>query len=360
MGKDESRRRATQVVRVKHLYVHFPFCRGKCAYCALPSRPGVPVAERLAYVTRLAEQLTHEVAPENAAFESIYFGGGTPSWCDLAPLAHALRPYVNASTEWTLEANPLDICAKNLELWRSFGVNRLSMGFQSVADHTLSAMARGYSFERGLQAFQAVKTVFPNAGVDLIVGFPGDPLPQEADFDWTRLDRLFALEPVHCSVYSLIVEEESRLGKAVREGRQVVPSDDAVLDGLARVDEYLTTHGLERYEISNWARRGKECRYNCAVWRGEDYFGLGEGACGRLGRVRQPSGEIVSAEKDALERKLFRLRTREGLGMDGFPAKVEKLREFVAEGLLTEENSRFVLTRRGMEVCDSILAELID
>ncbi len=360
MGEDESCRGATQVVRVKHLYVHFPFCRGKCAYCALPARPGVSAADRLAYVTRLAEQLTHEVAPSSGAFESIYFGGGTPSWCDIAPLARALQPFVNASTEWTLEANPLDISAKNLELWRAFGVNRLSMGFQSVADCTLSAMARGYTFEKGLQAFQQVKSFFPNAGIDLIVGFPGDHLPQQATFDWARLDRLFALEPVHCSVYSLIVEEESRLGKAVLAGRQAVPSDDDVLDGLARLDDYLTAHGLERYEISNWGRRGMECRYNCAVWRGEDYFGLGEGACGRLGRMRQPSGEVLSAAKDALERKLFRLRTREGLAVDDFPEKAGKLREFVAEGLLREESNRFILTRRGMEVCDSILAELID
>ena len=161
----------------------------------------------------------------------------------------------------------------------------------------------------------------------------------------------------HGSVYSLQNER----------GLADVPGDDWVLDRLRMVSAALAEIGLERYEISNYARPGSECRHNLAVWRGEDYFGLGAGASGRIGLRRtrnlgtcaHEAEETVSPERDALERRIFRLRTREGLDSTGYPAWGQALEKFCETGLLTKEGAIYRLTARGMEVCDSILAELV-
>lgn len=155
----------------------------------------------------------------------------------------------------------------------------------------------------------------------------------------------------HCSVYSLQNER----------GLKGVSTDDWVLDRLAEIADELKEMGLNRYEISNYARPGFECAHNLAVWRGEDYFGLGEGAFGRMGLKRTKNGKVyetVSARADALERKIFRLRTCEGLDASEEPDWITPLDECVAEGLLTREGFVYRLTPRGMEVCDAILEKI--
>ena len=144
-------------------------------------------------------------------------------------------------------------------------------------------------------------------------------------------------------------------------GLKNVPDDDTVLDRLRHIAICLGKMGLERYEISNYAVPGFECRHNFAVWRGEDYIGLGDGACGRIGLKRTKFGkeETVSAEFDEKERRLFRLRTREGLDASRHPEWEQVLHKYVQEGLLTRAGMIYRLTERGMEVCDSILAELV-
>ena len=144
-------------------------------------------------------------------------------------------------------------------------------------------------------------------------------------------------------------------------GLKNVPDDDVVLDRLRHIAICLKAMGLERYEISNYAVPGYECRHNLAVWRGEDYIGVGDGACGRIGLKRTKFGkeELVSAEFDQKERRLFRLRTREGLDSSGHPEWEPVLAKYCAEGLLTQEGTIYRLTERGTEVCDSILAELV-
>lgn len=362
-----------------NLYVHFPFCRRKCRYCALYSRVGVPEAERDAYVRRLANAVdtwgqtpnTWGQAPAQR-LKTVYFGGGSPALCDLRPLFTALRPWLSDETEFTVELHPRDVTDGLLGTLRAGGVNRISMGVQSLDDATLAAMGRGYTVAEAAQAFARVKRFFDNAGVDLIVGYPDDPCA-----DWERLAD-WGLR--HCSVYSLQNER----------GLADVPDDDWVLDRIRVVAAFLKEIGLERYEISNYAVPGRECRHNLAVWRGEDYFGLGAGAYGRLGRRRtrnwggcpqhvagsvpsipepvptsglgvcpQASEEEVTPAQDALERRIFRLRTRDGLDATGYPQWGQTLDRYCKMGLLTKENAIYRLTERGMEVCDAILAELV-
>ena len=374
-----------------NLYVHFPFCRAKCAYCALYSRAGSTPEARRTYCARLAAELaTWGTDPEKVGtvptLSTIYFGGGSPALCDLSPLFAALRKWGTdpemlgtdpemlgtdpekrgTVPEFTVELHPLDARPEVLEMLKKGGVNRISMGVQSLDDDVLKAMGRLHTAAEAEAAFRAVRGAgFANAGIDLIAGWPG----MTAESWHNTLARATALGLDHCSVYTLIREPKTRLDLALRRGELALPSDDAALAQIDAARAALAEAGLARYEISNYARPGFECRHNLAVWRGEDYIGLGDGAYGRCGLVRTASGveTTVTPEVDAVERALFSLRTCEGLSLDRvarlwpilaprFPVWREKLDFFKRQGLLQDA---YRLTPRGAEVCDSILAELI-
>ena len=341
-----------------NLYVHFPFCRRKCSYCALYSRTGVSQSERDAYVRRLASEIARTRDERRETLKTIYFGGGSPALCDLSVLAPVLRPLCGEDTEFTVELHPLDVTPGKLAQLKDLGVNRISMGVQSLNDAVLADMGRGYTIDEAERAFALVKDWFDNAGIDLIVGYPGeDESKSGVEVEQWR-EKIFSLNGwglKHCSVYSLQNER----------GLKNVPDDDIVLDRIRHFAKCLESMGLERYEISNYAVPGYECRHNLAVWRGEDYVGLGEGACGRIGLRRisnlrsQISESEVSLEEDRKERTIFRLRTREGLDASGHPEWERVLQKYVQEGLLTRGGLIYRLTERGMEVCDSILADLV-
>lgn len=348
-----------------NLYAHFPFCRRKCAYCALLSRAGTTPAVRDDYALAVAAAI--RARPPEERLSTVYFGGGSPALCDLKPVLDALAPRLAEGAEFTVELHPLDVTDALLATLAAGGVNRVSMGVQSLDAATLAAMGRGYAPDDARRAFDAVRRRFENAGVDFIVGYPGDPCRGfDALGDWGL---------AHCSVYSLILEEKSALAHRlarVPDAAAAFPDDDTVMDRIREVAARLAAIGLERYEISNYALPGRACRHNLAVWRGEDYVGIGEGAFGRIGLARTegrgaPNATppfvtettTVTVEEDARERALFRLRTREGLDTAHFPAWRRPLNGFAAEGLLTRDGETYRLTARGAEVCDSILAELV-
>ena len=358
-----------------NLYVHFPFCRRKCSYCALYSRAGVSQSDRDAYVRRLAREIgslgstgsvqstgltglvgTAPIDSNKTLIDSklktVYFGGGSPALCDLSVLAPVLRSLCGEETEFTVELHPLDVTEAKLDELKSLGVNRISMGVQSLNDAILADMGRGYTVDEAERAFALVKKHFDNAGIDLIVGYPGeDKSKSGVEVEQWNLKRLESWGLKHCSVYSLQNER----------GLKNVPDDDVVLDRIKAVAAFLKGMGLERYEISNYAIPEYECRHNLAVWRGEDYIGLGDGASGRIGLKRTKFGkaETVSVEFDKKERRLFRLRTREGLDASNHPEWGQTLQEACKNGLLVKTGEIYRLTERGMEVCDSILAELV-
>ena len=346
---------------VDNLYVHFPFCRRKCSYCALYSRTGVSQSDRGAYVRRLAAEIGTEGLTLSANLRTVYFGGGSPALCDLSVFAPVLRPLCGEDTEFTVELHPLDVAEAKLDELKALGVNRISMGVQSLNDAVLADMGRGYTVDEAERAFALVKRYFDNAGIDLIAGYPGDEDGNEVEKrggggQW-NLQRLKNWGLRHCSVYSLQNER----------GLKNVPDDNVILDRIKAVAAFLGGLGLERYEISNYAVPGYECRHNLAVWRGEDYIGLGDGAYGRIGLKRTKFGkeETVTPEFDAKERALFRLRTREGLDFRDLSNLSNSinlssiLATQVAAGLLTKSGSVYRLTDRGTEVCDAILAELV-
>ncbi len=346
-------------------------------------------------MSRLIDVLRTLGREKIAALETIYFGGGSPALCDLKPLLDVLKPALKPTCEFTVELHPLDVTSALLKTLKDGGVNRISMGVQSLDDETLRHMGRRYTFAEAEDAFALVKNYFDNAGIDLIVGYPS---PSE---DWRktlspRWARLAKWNLAHASVYSLILEENSllavRLGTAKNKSSVAasfktevsvplpeLPSDEEVLNQIAIISRFLSDIGLKRYEISNYARPGFECHHNLATWRGEDYYGLGDGAHGRLGFKRTqnwwgdtplstqgcvaPQVETVTPEADRLERTIFRLRTREGLDASFYPHWIPLLDDYAAKGLVTrdlnETKSIYRLTERGTEVCDSILADLV-
>jgi oxygen-independent coproporphyrinogen-3 oxidase len=357
---------------LKNLYVHFPFCRRKCSYCALYSRAGASPAELEAYVARLARA----VQEIKGGFKTVYFGGGTPALCRLEPLLAEIRPKLAPGAEFTVELHPLDATPELMNTLAAGGVNRISMGVQSLDDGILADMGRGYGFFEAERAFMLVKEHFDNAGIDLIVGYPG-----ETSALAPRHARLAKWGLRHCSAYSLILEAKTRLsrrydssGAGDRSGRPQLLDDDALMNRVGVVASFLAELGLERYEVSNYAVPGFECRHNAAVWRGEDYIGLGKGAHGRQGLTRSVdfmgaddggSASAVSPREDAAERAVFSLRTREGLDIDAWKGLENReevravLDGFVEEKLLVRNGSSYSPTARGYEVCDSILAQII-
>ena len=349
-----------------NLYLHFPFCRGKCAYCALHSYVGRSEEERRAYVERMVSDLeSFFSASGGKPLSTLYFGGGTPALCDLSPVFEVIgRQGKSGNFEFTVELNPLDVSSGLLSKLRKGGVNRISMGVQSFDGPTLRSMGRPHDAEQARNAWRMIRDAgFDNAGIDLICGWPGarsGTLPPDT---WMRtLDSAAALAPDHCSVYTLILEPGTRLANDVGNGRVTLPPDDCALAELAEAERILGEAGLERYEISSFAKPGRECRHNLATWRGEDYTGIGDGACSREG--------------NAVSRVIFRLRLlKEGFSPSSaaadFPELAPRVAEwceildrFVAEGLLYSASSggkspTYRLTPRGTEVCDTILSELV-
>ncbi len=363
------------------LYVHFPFCRSKCAYCALFSRTDADAAFRLRYakaVARLMESL--DFAPE-----TIYFGGGTPSFsfaeAAAAPLAGC------GAREFTVELNPADATPAEAARLLACGADRASMGVQSFDDSVLRAMGRAHTAAQAAAAFRTLKREgFANAGIDLIAGWPG----QGAESWIDGVKRAIDLEPQHVSAYSLIREAGTRLDAALAESGAEPPAAEA-LDRVAAADALLSSAGYVRYEVSNWAKPGFECLHNMNVWRGADYLGAGAGAFSRMGARRwraapdaeafvraaesgaeppRTEEETCGAEEDAVSREIFMLRTREGFDPRAAARRRPVLAGRVAEwegvlanseraGLLARRGGAFSPTPRGFEVVDSILAGLV-
>jgi len=267
-----------------HLYVHVPFCRLVCAYCDF-----VTVGGRAAEIARYPDLLLAELALRESTRElaTIYFGGGTPSLLPADGVARVVRAALdrwgNVPTEVSLEANP---SARETPDWsglRAAGVNRISLGIQSLRDAELLALARGQSAAEGLAAYAAVRAAgFENVSVDLIYGIPGQSLADWGD----GLSRAVALEPDHLSLYALqlaLAPDEwaapPRPGALRWRQRMITRQDDGLAAAQYQLaEEMLDAAGYRHYELSSWARPGFESRHNSAYWERRPYTGIGAGA----------------------------------------------------------------------------------
>ena len=265
------------------LYIHWPFCRAKCPYCDFNSHVRDEVAAGR-FVAALRTELAHEAARlGDRGLASIFFGGGTPSLMEPAGVAalidDARRFFAPApDLEITLEANPTSVEAGKLAAFREAGVNRLSLGVQSLDPAALAWLGRRHSAEEAIAALRLGREIFPRVSFDLIYARPGQSLDA-----WRReLRQALALAADHLSLYQLTIEPGTAFETAHRRGEIALPEPEFAARLYAATGEEAARFGLSAYEISNYARPGAESRHNLAYWRYEDYAGIGPGAHGRL------------------------------------------------------------------------------
>jgi len=378
---------------IRALYLHIPYCERKCAYCDFTSVGGVRgQGEYAEALRRELRHLAERLDPESIRLDTVFVGGGTPSLVDAA-LLHGILDEVHAcfavapDAEVTMEANPSSTTPRKADAWLRAGVNRISLGVQSVHADVLHFLDRVHDGERALQAVRDVQAAgFVRVNTDLIYAVPGLD-----DARWQdTLDRVLALGCEHLSCYELTVEEGTPLASAVAAG--AVPTVDA---DTALRQHWITVHateaaGLRQYEISNFARPGAECRHNLAYWHNDFYLAAGVGAHGhlppetarRLGVDVQPDGvavrywhtesiteyvsgaplrhETVSAEQRSAESILVGLRlVREGVAVQAAPMQrtAVQLRD---AGLLHWDGRVARVTERGQELLDAVALRLCD
>ena len=377
------------------LYIHWPFCLAKCPYCDFNSH----VRERIPQA-RFAAALRAELAWEAARLgrrplASIFFGGGTPSLMDPATvaalIADAARLFDPApDIEITLEANPTSVELGKLAAFRDAGVNRLSLGIQSLDGDALRLLGREHSAEQAVAALQAARAAFPRVSFDLIYARPG----QSLDAWRAELDQALSLCADHLSLYQLTVEPGTGFEALHRRGELVLPDDELAAELYVATADACAAHGLLPYEVSNLSRPGAESRHNLAYWRYADYAGIGPGAHGRVtlggdllatrrhrapepwaDRVeRQGHGstaeEWIAPRDRAREMLLMGLRLTEGIDAARFAARAGMalgdaldagvLEQALDAGYLTNGDGRLAATVEGRLRLDALLAQLVN
>ncbi len=368
-----------------------PFCRTKCLYCDFNTYAG---KERLIadYVPALASELAARAKEtEGLPLRTVYFGGGTPSLLAAAQVRRLLGTLrgacgIEASAEITLEANPGTFGRGYLEALCALGVNRLSLGIQSLHDETLRRLARTHSAARAIDDVRLARAVgVPSINFDLIYGLPWQTLDEWRD----DLARALETEPDHVSLYALMVEEGTPLASLVDRGAWAVPDPDAVADMYEAALPLLENAGFVHYEVSNWARPGHESRHNLVYWRNEAYLGAGAGAhsyfAGRRfwnvkpieGYVKRVTGgtpvcageETLEPEARIGETAMLALRLRqEGIDFARFRARFgidpvvrwrDALDELASLGLLNVDERRARLTDKALLVSNEIGARFL-
>jgi oxygen-independent coproporphyrinogen-3 oxidase len=374
------------------LYVHWPYCARICPYCDFNVARDRGRGEAR---SALADAILGDLASQartigRRRLTSIFFGGGTPSLMDpeaVAAVVEAARAlFVPASDlEITLEANPTDAETERFAALAAAGVQRLSLGVQSLDDAALAFLGRNHDAAGAVRAARAAQAIFPRLSLDLIYGLPD----QEVAAWRADIERALALGPEHISAYQLTIEPGTPFDRAVARGRWSPPDPELAAGLYETTGEALEKAGFEAYEVSNHARgRAARSRHNLTYWRGGDWLGVGPGAHGRItdeagvrwATAAEPKIEayVARAAKDgcglalrdrlserdtALERLMMGLRTLEGVpladlaALDIDPTAVEELS---VQGLLGNTPDRLIATARGRAVLDRLILELAE
>ena len=368
------------------LYIHIPFCEQKCFYCDFASYAG-----KSKYVMDYLRTLKKEIRIKTSGktFDTIFIGGGTPSYLskeELEMLGESLREVDQVKDcEFTMECNPGNLTKEKAEVIKGMGVNRLSIGLQSSNDSILLEIGRIHTFKEFKENFVMLRDLgFENINVDLIYGLPNENMAILRE----TLHQVTLLEPEHISCYSLIIEEFTPFFYSHRKNQLNLPDEETEREMNALIIETLKDRGYVRYEISNYAKPGKECRHNIRYWEGLDYVGCGTSAheyvCGeRQENIRTIEGYIrsmdekssaavrdhVNSKEEDIEEYVFMgMRMLKGIDkgrfMERFSVSLDSLYKkpisrYEGEGLLvnTPENLRF--TPKGIEFSNYVLSDFL-
>lgn len=266
------------------IYVHIPFCKAKCHYCDFLSFAGCSYSNHKQYITALCREIeAYKSVADEYVVKTIFFGGGTPSYMDASLVELVMETirevfFVDELAEITIEGNPDSLTKVKLAVYRKAGINRLSIGLQSANDELLKMLGRVHNYDQFIAAYSSARQVgFSNINVDLMSGLPG-----ESTESYLRtLAKVVELQPEHISAYSLIVEEGTPLydNDALLD---ILPSEELDRQLYAKTKMLLKNSKYDRYEISNYAKSGCECRHNLVYWTGGEYLGVGLGASSYL------------------------------------------------------------------------------
>ncbi|WP_425567117.1 radical SAM family heme chaperone HemW [Sphingomonas cynarae] len=370
------------------LYVHWPFCVSKCPYCDFNSHVRAAV-DQVAWRDALIADLRHEAALlPGRRIGSVFFGGGTPSLMPPATVAAILDA---ASAAWgfapgveiTLEANPSSVEAARFADLAAAGVNRVSLGLQSLDDRALHFLGRAHDVAEGVAALGVAQSVFARVSIDLIYARPDQPLVA-----WqAELAGALAFGTEHISLYQLTIEPGTRFATEALAGRLVLPDQDAAADIFETTRAMTAAAGLPAYETSNHARPGAESRHNLTYWRYRDYAGIGPGAHGRRGglatvRHRKPENWLAAVARNghgtqseeplaphdrATEALLMGLRLAEGIDLARIamlaggvaPVDAKAIARLSDLGLMAQTGDRLRVTEAGALLLDAILPEVV-
>lgn len=374
----------TEVERLsspKAAYVHVPFCHSRCPYCNF-----TVVANRLDLVDRYVEAVTRELAnlgcPQTV--NTIFIGGGTPTLLPPEPmerLFEAMRRWIPLATdgEWSIEANPQDVDRDLCRRLRKNGISRISLGGQSFDSAKLQMLGREHTGEQLASGIDLASQWFDDVAVDLIFGVPGENMQV-----WkSDLRTATALGANHISTYGLTYEKGARYWGQLQKGEIVAIPEETELEMYLYAIATLTEHGMNHYEVSNFAKPGSECRHNQTYWQGDAWLGFGPGAAGYVGGTRSvnhrstvkylqrmEAGQSPVAESQTLdwstrtrERFIFGMRQLQGINWRAFEsfgepqtvqAVAEQIPKHVALGFLEWQSGYIRLTPRGLPISDSL------
>lgn len=372
------------------LYIHWPFCISKCPYCDFNSHVREQIDHDAWQAALLADMRYEHQVSQNRRISSIFFGGGTPS---LMPPRLVAKLIEEADALWgleerceiTLEANPSSVEASRFSDLASAGVNRVSLGLQSLDDQTLDFLGRAHDVTEGLAALDTAQKNFGRVSFDLIYARPGQSL-----VDWqTELGTALGFGTTHLSLYQLTIEPGTRFETLVRTGALVPADDDHCADLFELTQQLTCAAGLPAYEISNHARPGQESRHNLSYWRYDDYIGIGPGAHGRrlnsaTERHKKPENFLSAVERNgnglkveqalspqtrAMEALMMGLRLAEGVDLAVLENKtgltstdiidMHEVEKLSSAGFMEANADRLMVTMKGMPLLDAILPKII-
>jgi oxygen-independent coproporphyrinogen-3 oxidase len=373
------------------VYVHWPFCAAKCPYCDFNSHVRHQPVDQNTFVEAYGRELSHmaAIAPGRTV-TSIFFGGGTPSLMEPATVGRILDQiarvwHVDPNCEISMEANPSSVEAERFRSYREAGVNRVSLGVQSLDDAQLRFLGRLHSASEAITAIELARKTFNRISFDMIYARPGQHVSH-----WEQeLRQVLDLAADHLSLYQLTIEPQTPFYQLHTRGKLVIPDEELAAELYETTQAMTREAGLAAYEISNHAAAGSECRHNLVYWRGQDYAGVGPGAHGRLstneGRLatatlRNPEDWwqkamveghgideqfVLSRQEQADERLLMGLRLAEGFAPGGyndlseFPITEDKVAFLQSIELLeTLENGHIRATPKGFLLLDAVVADL--
>jgi putative oxygen-independent coproporphyrinogen III oxidase len=373
------------------VYVHWPFCLAKCPYCDFNSHVRAEAIDEPRFVAAFATELAHRAQfTPGRTVHSVFFGGGTPSLMRPQTVqaildAIARRWTVAQDVEISLEANPTSVEAGRFRGYRAAGVNRVSIGVQSLRDEALKALGRRHTVAEAVEAVKTAASIFPRHSFDLIYTRPG-----QTRREWEEeLKDALKLAGEHLSIYQLTIEPDTIFERLRDAGKLKLPDEDTSRDLFDTTQDILAAHGLPAYEVSNHARPGGECRHNLVYWRYGEYIGVGPGAHGRVGPwgerraqaterhpemwLAQVEGEghglventALNREEQSDELLLNSLRLRQGLDLPryeslaGRPLRRKQIEDLTSLGFVAEDaEGRLRVTHAGFPLLDSIVADL--